>query len=141
MKGRKLEIILTVASIALGLFFIYAGSKKVFFPHAPRGASPFTVPSEFIDLIKALKATGYFMIVVAWTQIISGLLLIWKKTRLLGALLLLPVSFQIFTIHLALDNRVDEYILTGVLFLINILIILPYIGRLIITQNHPVAVR
>ncbi len=135
-KARKKEIVLTVASVALGLFFIYAGSKKVFFPPAPRSGGPSTVPVEFIDLIRALKATGYFMIVVAWTQMISGLLLLWKKTRLLGALLLLPVSFQIFTIHLALDNRVDEYILTGFLFLINVLLILPYLGRLIINQNQ-----
>jgi uncharacterized membrane protein YphA (DoxX/SURF4 family) len=121
---------LNIIGLALGLFFIYAGAKKLFLPPAPRTGGSGTVPPEFIDLIKALKASGYFMIMVAWFQLISGSLLIWTKTRLIGALLLLPITFNIFTMHVILDNRWDENLLTGLLFLANIWLVLPYLPQL-----------
>jgi hypothetical protein len=118
-----------VAAVLLGLFFIYAGGKKLFFP-APRPEGISTVPQEFIDLIRALKATGYYMEMVGWFQLIAGILLLYRPTMLIGAWLLAPVTFNIFTIHLALDNRWDEYVLTGVLFTINAWIVLYYIKNL-----------
>jgi len=126
-KKRAIQLI----GILLGLFFIYAGAKKLFLPPAPRPTGPTTIPAEFIDLIKALKVSGYFMVMVAWFQLISGLLLLWTKTRLIGALALVPITFNIFIMHLILDNRWDENVLTGTLFIANVLIILPYLPNLI----------
>lgn len=126
-KQRAIQVI----GIALGLFFIYAGAKKLFLSPAPRPSGPSTVPAEFIDLIKALKASGYFMIMVAWFQLLSGVLLLWGKTRLTGALALLPITFNIFVMHLILDNRWDENLLTGTLFLANVAIVLPFLPNLI----------
>lgn len=121
---------LRIIGIALGLFFIYAGAKKLFLPPAPRTGGPTTIPPEFIDLIKALKSSSYFMIMVAWFQLISGVLLIWDKTRLIGALLLIPITFNIFAMHVVLDNRWDENLFTGLLLLANVWLIIPHLPNL-----------
>ncbi|HKK40187.1 MAG TPA: hypothetical protein VJ949_12270 [Cryomorphaceae bacterium] len=129
-KALNNHWVLRIIGVALGLFFIYAGAKKLFIAPAPRTGGPSTVPAEFIDLIRALKTSGYFMIMVAWFQLTSGVLLIWDKTRLIGALALLPITFNIFVMHVILDNRWDENLLTGVLFLANVWVILPHLPRL-----------
>lgn len=134
------ENIIYGLAIALGLFFIYAGGKKLFITPAPRPAGAVsTVPQEFIDLIRAFKSTGYFMLMVGWFQLIAGLLLLYRKTILIGALILLPITWNIFSIHVALDNRVDEYVLTGLLFAGNVAIVLSYFSKLIIHNKTEIA--
>ncbi|MCA1761433.1 MAG: hypothetical protein LC664_00325 [Flavobacteriales bacterium] len=123
---------LRLVAVLLGLFFIYAGAKKLFVPPEPRTDGHSTVPAEFIDLIRAFKGSGYFMIMVAWFQLTAGALLLWKRTMLIGALLLLPVTFNIFAIHVALDNRMGEYIFTGILLAANSAIVLTYLRQLIL---------
>lgn len=124
------EWILAVLAIGLGLFFVYAGGKKLFLPPAPRPDGPSAVPQEFIDLIRALKAAGPYMTMVGLVQFISGLMLLVRPTRLIGALMLLPVTFNIFAIHLMLDDRVGEFVFTGFLLVVNGAVVLAYLGRL-----------
>lgn len=124
-----------IVAIALGLFFIYAGGKKLFLPPAPRPEGPSSIPSEFIYLIKALKASGYFMVVVAWSQLVAGCLLLWKRTELIGSLLLAPITFNIFIMHVMIDNRPDENIFTGFLFFANAILVFQYFNRLIIAKE------
>lgn len=130
LQKKHRELALTVIAIALGLFFMYAGGKKIFLPPAPRPDGVSTVPQAFIDLIRALKAAGPFMYMVGWLQFIAGALLLIRPTRLLGALLLAPITFNIFVIHVLLDNRWDEYLLTGLLLAANLLIVFSYFHRL-----------
>ena len=137
ISQKRLQLIVQIAAILLGLFFVYAGGKKLFLPPAPRGTGPSTLPPEFIDLLKALSASGYFMVMVAWFQLCSGILLLFRKTHVLGALLLLPVTFNIFVIHVALDNRIYEYFFTGFLLLVNVTILIPHLNKFLITTGKP----
>lgn len=81
-----------------------------------------------------MKQSG-FLKMIGVAQILAGILMIIPITRIYGLLLLLPIIFNIFMMHLFFDNRMDENILTGVLFLINILLLTYYKKILFINVN------
>lgn len=135
LNHKQKNLLLTAVALALGLFFMYAGGKKIFLPPAPRPEGISTVPQEFIDLIRALKAAGPYMLMVGWIQFVAGAMLIIRPTRLLGALLLAPITFNIFAIHLMLDNRPGEYLFTGLLLAANLIVVFSHFKRLWLTPN------
>ena len=57
----------------------------------------------------AFGKTGYFFPMIGIFQLVAGSLLLTKRFALLGALILSPVLFNIFTINLILNTA-------GVLF-------------------------
>ena len=125
-------IILHAVSGILGLFFVYAGIAGLFFKKPRKQGAENAVENSFMKLIAAFRETAYFMPMVKWFELICGVLIIIPKTRLIGALALLPITFNIFTIHLMLDPRVDEWIETGLLFFANVTIVLFYFKKLIL---------
>jgi len=135
LTQKQKNLLLTAVAVALGLFFMYAGGKKIFLPPAPRPDGVSAVPREFIDLVRALKAAGPYMLMVGWIQFVAGAMLIFRPTRLLGALLLAPITFNIFAIHLMLDNRPGEYLFTGLLLAANLIVVFSYFKRLWIVSN------
>lgn len=126
-----------ILSVFLAVFFIYAGVKK-FIPK-PLSKTPlrneefvkafeenkFESPVTFKMAIKALKTSG-FLKMVGVLQILAGLLIIIPPTRLIGLLMLLPLTVNIFYFHFFMDNRPDENIETGFLFLVNVLLLVVY---------------
>jgi putative oxidoreductase len=130
-----------VLSVCLALFFIYAGSKK-FIPKE-RKADPagkialvnavqqeqYENPIPFKLAVKMMSASG-FLKLVGVLQILSGLLILFPKTRLGGLIFLLPITLNVFCIHLFMDNRADENIETGILFGLNLLLLLAYRKKL-----------
>ncbi|KAA5536108.1 hypothetical protein F0919_00100 [Taibaiella lutea] len=131
------SIIHFILSAGLALFFIYAGVKK-FLPKEqtpnPSAKSElvaaiqndhYASPVPFKLAVKMLKVSG-FLKMVGVLQILSGLLILFPKTRLGGLIFLLPVTLNIFFIHLFMDNRMDENIETGIFFTLNLLLLLAY---------------
>ena len=133
------NIIHTTVTIIIALFFIYKGYDKT--------NSSVSILSEidheniknenYIFSDKGEKPSGYkitmntmkqsgFLKMIGISQIIAGLLMIIPITRIYGLLLLLPIIFNIFMMHLYFDNRIDENILTGGLLLINIILLTYY---------------
>ena len=134
---KAIRIVHLLASLALGIFFIYAGSQK-FVPKPPPVNPPdnsayieafeknkFPSPVTFRMGIKALKESG-FLKMVGVLQILSGLLIVIPVTRLVGLLLLLPVAANVFCFHFFMDNRPEENVETGLYLLGNILLIAYY---------------
>ena len=75
--------------------------------------------------MNTFKYSG-FLDMISLIQILVGILIIIPITRLVGLLTLLPIIFNIFFMHVFFDNRVDENIETGLLLVINILLLLNY---------------
>ena len=67
-----------------------------------------------------------FVNMIALLQILAGILLFSNKTRLFGLLLLLPIIFNIFFMHVYFDDRMHENVETGILLAINLILILYY---------------
>ena len=124
---KRIRIIL---SIGLGLFFIYKGigklssdklktlDKKLVEEYIIENDS-YAPPVGYKIVMNTFKQSGYLAFVSIF-QIVAGILIIIPLTRLAGLLLLLPIIFNIFFMHIFFDNRLDENITTGSILIITI---------------------
>ena len=137
MNGKILSYAHAGLAIALAIFFMYAGSKKFMSSHRPVDIekqiqlaekvanNQFESPITFTLTMKSMKSSG-FLYVVGVLQLLAGLLLLFPKTRLIGSGVLLPVTLNIFLLHLFMDNRMSENIETGAILMVNVLVLAFY---------------
>lgn len=130
MNLKALKIFIIAVRIALGLLFVYGGVQK-FIPKPPRTPSAANVelPDHVVKIkafIGGMKETGYFWPFLGAVEILCGLLLLSQVFSLLGAVMLLPVTLNIFLFHLFLElHEPGELVMTG-LYLIGNLILIGY---------------
>lgn len=79
--------ILFVLCLLAGLMFINAGLDK-FFHYMP---VPKDMPEPAMKAVTAFMTIGWILPLTGAAELVGGLLLIFKKTRALGAIILLPV--------------------------------------------------
>jgi len=79
--------ILFVLCLLTGLLFINAGLDK-FFHYMPM---PKDMPEKMVKSGKAFAEIGWLMPLVGAVEVVGGLLLIFRRTRALGAIVILPV--------------------------------------------------
>ena len=116
-----LPIIVAVLSAALGIFFIYKGVDKHFLSECKIYGPESLLPLDYQNLMAALCGSGFTKI-VGFIEVLSGLLLIFPRTRLIGVIFFLPVIITIFLFHLLIDNRPHELVETGIPLAIALLI-------------------
>ena len=90
------KTILLVLSVLLGLFLVNAGLNK-FFNYMP---VPENMPEAIVKDSMAMMEIEWLMPLIAWAEIIGGLLLAIPKTRALGALVVFPVMVGILLTHI-----------------------------------------
>jgi uncharacterized membrane protein YphA (DoxX/SURF4 family) len=124
---KVMKWLMTAIRIGLGVLFIYAGIQK--FNPAPRPASDPNqpVPEHVIkirSLIGGMKQTDYFWQMVGVAEITCGILLVSQYLALLGAVMLIPITLNIFLFHLFLQpDDIGELLLTGLYLLANLALI------------------
>lgn len=126
MNAIKISIV--IVRITLGLLFVYGGVQK-FMPKTAQQST--TVSADLPDhvlkikaFIGGMKGTGYFWPMLGVAEILCGLLLLSQIFALLGAVMLVPISLNIFLFHLFLEgHELEELALTGLYFLANLLLI------------------
>lgn len=79
--------ILFVVSLLFGLMFINAGLNK-FLNYMP---VPKDMPESMMKVMTAFMQVSWLMPLVGTIEIVGGALFIFKKTRALGAIVILPV--------------------------------------------------
>lgn len=79
--------ILFVLCLLCGLMLINAGLDK-FFHYMPM---PKDMPEKMVKVMMAFKEISWLMPLVGAIELIGGLLLIFPRTRALGAIVILPV--------------------------------------------------
>jgi len=138
--NKKMKIILhTTLTVLLAIFFMYKGIDKL--PIKLKDISKEEIVSTIIDNNSYEAPVGYkitmntmrqsgFLRMISIFQILAGILMIIPKTRMLGLLILLPIIFNIFFMHVFFDNRMHENIETGILLALNIGLCLYYYNRL-----------
>lgn len=133
MKG--LQIALIVLRIGLGGLFVYAGIQK-FIPKPPRPKTEASVEvPPHVAKIKAyiggLKQTEYFWPMLGVAEIVGGILLLSQFLALLGAVILVPITLNIFLFHAFLEpHDTGELIMTALYLLGNLAVIAWYYPRL-----------
>ncbi|PPK99234.1 DoxX family membrane protein [Parapedobacter indicus] len=88
--------ILTVLSAIFGLLLINSGLNK-YFQYIP---VPEGLPEEVVKDNAALMEIQWLIPLVGLAEIIGGLLLIFPKTRALGALIVFPVMVGVLLTHI-----------------------------------------
>lgn len=132
---KVIAIAFVVMRLILGGFMIYGGIQKFEKPipsplEVVEKAQKFTADEDKSILQKVLyingaKQTGYFWQVLGVCELLFGLLLVLQGTAFIGALFLLPITLHIFLFHLFLEiEDTPELIQTGLLFFINIVLVL-----------------
>ena len=87
--------IILILSIIVGLLFINAGLNKLL-NYMP---VPADLPASLVKVSMNMMEIGWLMPLVALVEIIGGILFLIRKTRALGAIVLLPVMMGIMLIH------------------------------------------
>ena len=129
----------TILTILLALFFIYKGVNKI--PIKIKSITQEEIIETIIERGSYEAPVGYkitmntmrqsgFLRLIAFFQIIAGILMIIPRTRLAGLLFLLPMIFNIFFMHVFFDNRIDENIVTGSLLALNLILSSYYYKRI-----------
>lgn len=108
-----MKIVKPVLFILFSLMFINAGLDK-FFHYMP---VPEMEP-EVMKVGEAFMSIGWLMPLVATIELLAGLLFLFPKTRLLGALMIFPVMIGIM-LHNAMYMPAG-LALAGIFFLINL---------------------
>lgn len=108
-----------ILSLLFGLMFINAGLNKFF------NYMPMEKPTpEQMKIFNAFAEIGWLMPLVGAVEIIGGLLFIFPKTRALGAIVILPVMVGIVAHVFTLDKSEIGMAIAGVMFLINLWMII-----------------
>ncbi|MBK8736312.1 MAG: DoxX family membrane protein [Saprospiraceae bacterium] len=92
--------ILTGLYIVFGLLFINSGINK-FLNYMPM---PENISTEPVNLMTSFKDIKWLMPLVAVAEIIGGALLIFKKYRALGAIILFPITIGVLLVHIVQDS-------------------------------------
>ncbi|MGF1637839.1 MAG: DoxX family membrane protein [Cyclobacteriaceae bacterium] len=90
--------ILAVLCVPFGLVMVNSGLNK-FFNYMPMP----DMTEEMMQCIGEFVTIKWFFPLVAIVEIIAGTLIVFPKTRALGALLILPVMVGIFVHYLVYD--------------------------------------
>src|SRR5690606_4287915 len=88
--------ILMVLSILFGLLLINGGLNK-FFNYMP---TPEDLNPELVKDFEAIMEIAWLMPLIAWAELVGGILLLFPRTRPLGALVVFPVMVGVLLTHL-----------------------------------------
>jgi len=91
--------ILTVLSVIFGLLLINGGLDK-FLHYMP---TPENLHPELIKDFEALVEIVWLLPLIAFVEILGGILLVFPKTRALGALVVFPVMVGVLLTHIFVD--------------------------------------
>ena len=134
-----MKILHVILTVTLALFFIYKGIDKM--PIKLKDISKeeivntiivnnsYEAPVGYKITMNTMRQSG-FLRLISFFQILAGILMIIPKTRMLGLLILLPIIFNIFFMHVFFDNRMHENIETGILLALNLGLCSYYYKRL-----------
>lgn len=107
------EKVLMVFRILFGLLMVNSGLNK-FLQYMPM---PEMTP-EAGALMGAFLEAGYMFPLVAVVELLAGAMIISKRFNALGAVLIMPITVNIFLIHTVLDPA--GFVMGAILLVLNI---------------------
>ena len=109
-----MKIVKTIFFVLFALMMINAGLDK-FFHYMPQPP----MDTEMQKIFAAMVSLKWILPLVAVVEILSGILILFPKTRTLGAIMIFPVIIGILC-HNATFFMLEGLIFAGVFFLINL---------------------
>ncbi|MEM6735253.1 MAG: DoxX family membrane protein [Bacteroidota bacterium] len=126
-----MEIARYIIRFLLALIFIYAGIEKLFLPYNPsvfKSDAEMTDP-KFFEFYDFLMGTGYLYF-VGFFQVLNSLLLVFKKTYLLGSVMMVPLMLCLLMTQIFIARYAGFIIFDSVIFLLNGILLLSHFKEL-----------
>ncbi|MCC5939756.1 MAG: hypothetical protein JJU34_20915 [Lunatimonas sp.] len=133
--GNPFALVRVYARYFVGITLIVYGVAKFWggqFPAASLGSLE-QVHGDFSPMGLAWRFFGYsdlYKVFMGVSEIAAGALLLFRRTVVIGALLSVAVTFNIFMVNMSFDVPVK--ILSGHLLLFSIVILWPYLRQLVV---------
>ncbi|MEM6362025.1 MAG: hypothetical protein AAF149_15850 [Bacteroidota bacterium] len=124
----------------LALPFVWAGIEKLFLPYDPsvfKSDVAMTDP-KFFEFYDFLMSTGYLYF-VGFFQLLNGLLLVYKRTYLLGAVMMVPLMLCLLMTQILIGKYIGFIIFDSLLFSLNAFLVLSHYQELKSTFLKPQA--
>ncbi|MEL6917019.1 MAG: DoxX family membrane protein [Bacteroidota bacterium] len=105
----------------LALIFIYAGIEKLFLPYDPSvfRADAAEAAEEFFMFYEFLQVSGYLYF-VGFFQLLCGSLLVFKRTYLLGSIMLVPLLLCLLMTHIFFSKYYVFITFDTIMFCLNL---------------------
>lgn len=134
-----MKVVIYIIRFLLALLFIYSGIEKLFLPYHPEvfQANMPHSGEAFFEFYDLLQKTGYLSF-VGVCQLLCGGLLVFKKTYLLGAVMLFPLMLCLVMTHVFFSKNVGYMVFDSTLLSLNLVIILHHFRLLQATFLRPV---
>ncbi len=122
----------------LGIIFIYAGIEKIFLPYNPSvfKADVEMADPKFFEFYDFLMGTGYLYF-VGFFQLLNGVLVVFKRTYLLGAVMMVPLMLCLLMTHVFISKYMGFIVFDGVMLLLNGFLIFSHFSELRSTFLKP----
>ena len=136
LSNKTFSFAHAILTVVLAAFFFNAGIKK-FVPKPLKSIDKDELVQQIIEKESYAPPIGYkvtmntmkqsgFLKMIGIFQLLAAALMLFPKTRLTGLLLLLPIIFNVFFMHVFFDDRMHENVETGILLGVNILLVSYY---------------
>lgn len=115
-----MKIAVIIIRVLLGAMYLFA-SISYFVKYMPEGQKMTAVQTTFMA---GVMASVYLMPLIKVTELVSGLLLLIGRTAPLAALIIFPVTLNIFLYHLFLGPK--ELPMVAVMLIFNLFLFYAY---------------
>ena len=121
---------ITILRYALGVIMFAYGLIKILQLQFVLPQEAYHIPLNQLDGVTLAWAflgfSPWLSILLGAFELIPGVLLLFKKTKLLGAILLVPSLVTVFLINIAYNFLPHMKVLTAMLLLMDLIILYPY---------------
>ncbi len=119
-----MKIVTYVLRLLLAFIFIYAGIEKLFLPYDPSvfRADAAEADPLFFTYYDLLQSSGYLYF-VGFFQLLCGLLIVFKRTYLLGSIMLVPLMLCLLMTHVFFSKYLPFILFDTVMFVLNLVLL------------------
>lgn len=119
-----MNIVVYIIRFLLAFLFIYAGIEKLFLPYDPSVFRTDAAEADpvFFTYYDLLQGSGYLYF-VGFFQLLCGTLLIFKRTYLLGSIMLVPLILCLLMTHVFFSKYPVFIIFDSVIFSLNLVLL------------------
>ena len=119
-----MKIAAYIIRFLLALLFIYAGIEKLYLPYDPSvfKADAAAADPSFFVFYDLLQNAGYLYF-VGFFQLLCGTLLVFKRTYLLGSIMLVPLILCLLMTHVFFSKHIPFIAFDTSMFCLNLILL------------------
>ena len=119
-----MHILVYIIRFLLATTFLYAGIEKLFLPYDPSVFRTDAAEADplFFTYYDLLQGSGYLYF-VGFFQLLCGLLMVFRRTYLLGSIMLVPLMLCLLMTHVFFSKYLPFILFDSTLFALNLFLL------------------